>query len=107
MFKFGKRSLRHINTCHEDLQIILHEAIKDSRMDFGVSEGYRSIERQEFLFNTGKSKVRKGKHNFDPSQAVYIYAYIPGKRGLAYNIANLAYLGGVITSTAKRLLREG
>lgn len=41
-------------------------------MDFTIIEGHRSPERQEELFNTGMSKVRRSKHNDSPSNAVDI-----------------------------------
>ena len=108
---FGKRSKEKLSTCHKDLQLIAEESLKVSQMDFGVSEGHRTIEKQQEYFNSGKSKVDgikiKGKHNYQPSLAFDIYAYISGKPKLAFNTSNLAYLGGVITATAKRLLNEG
>ena len=110
-YQFGKRSKEKLAQCHADLQLIANESLKVSRMDFGVSEGHRTIEKQQEYFNAGKSKVDgikiKGKHNYQPSLAIDIYAYIPGKGSLAYNTNNLAYLGGVLTATAKRLLNEG
>lgn len=111
IYIFGKRSKEKLATCHPDLQLIANESLKVSRMDFGISEGYRTIEKQQEYFITGRSKVDgikiKGKHNYCPSLAFDIYAYVPGKPNLAYNIANLAYLGGIITSTSQRLLNEG
>lgn len=108
---FGKRSKEKLATCHPDLQLIANESLKVSRMDFGISEGNRSIEKQLEYFYTGKSKVDgikiKGKHNYQPSLAFDLYAYISGKPHLAFNVANLAYLGGVLTATANRLLNEG
>lgn len=110
-YVFGKRSKEKLSQCHPDLQLIAEEALKVSSMDFGVSEGHRSLEKQMEYFNSGRSKVDgikiKGKHNYQPSLAFDIYAYISGKPKLAYNTSNLAYLGGVITATAKRLLNEG
>jgi len=108
---FGKRSKEKLCTCHIDLQLIAEESLKVSQMDFGISEGHRTVEKQLEYYYTGKSKIdginKKGKHNYQPSLAFDIYAYVPGKPKLAYNIANLSYLGGVITATAKRLLNEG
>lgn len=108
---FGTRSKEKLSQCHVDLQLIAEESLKVSSMDFGVSEGHRTIEKQLEYYRTGRSKVDgikiKGKHNYQPSLAIDIYAYIPGKPKLAFNISNLAYLGGVLTATAKRLLNEG
>jgi peptidoglycan L-alanyl-D-glutamate endopeptidase CwlK len=111
MKEFGTRSKEKLSTCHRDLQIIAEESLKVSQVDFGISEGHRTVEKQQEYFNTGKSKIdginKKGKHNHQPSLAMDVYAYVPGKPKLAFNVSYLAYLGGVITSVAKRLLNEG
>ena len=94
MYQFGKRSREKLAQCHADLQLIATESLKVSSIDFGVSEGHRSIEKQQEYFNSGKSKVDgikiKGKHNYQPSLAIDIYAYIPSKPKLAFNTNNLA-----------------
>lgn len=110
-FSFGDRSKTKLASCHKDLQIIAEESLKVSMIDFGISEGHRSLEKQLEYFNTGKSKIDgikiKGKHNFIPSMAFDFYAYIEGKPKLSFDNFHLIYLGGVITATANRLLNEG
>ena len=110
-YTFGNRSKEKLTSIHPDLQLIFEESLKVTQVDFGVSEGHRAVEKQLEYFNTGKSKIdginKKGKHNSQPSMAGDIYAYVSGKPKLAYSIAYLSYLGGVITATAKRLLNEG
>ena len=68
--RFGERSLGKLETCHKDLQKIMKLAISRSLIDFGISEGHRSIERQNLLFRQKKSKIdginRKGKHKLQP-----------------------------------------
>ncbi len=109
-FKFGNSSTTKLLTCHEDLQKVLHLAITRSRIDFGISEGHRSLARQNQLFDEGKSQIdgikKKGKHNFDPSMAVDIYVYHPDletRRKLVYDKASLCYIAGVIISCAEDL----
>ncbi|MFY0629281.1 MAG: hypothetical protein JXR05_02800 [Flavobacteriaceae bacterium] len=113
-FKFGKRSKEKLATCHEDLQKILNLAISRSRVDFGISEGHRSIERQNELFREGKSKIdgitKKGKHNSNPSEATDIYGYHPDletRRKLAYDKVTLSYIGGIIDACAAELFEKG
>ena len=110
-FTFGKRSREKLSQCHPDLQLIAEESLKLSSIDFGISEGHRSVEKQQEYFRTGKSKVdgikKKGKHNYQPSLAFDFYAYIPGKPSEAFSMHNLTYLAGVITATARRLYNEG
>lgn len=109
-FTFGKRSLDNLSTCHYDLDVIMNVALKSSMVDFGISEGHRSLERQFKLFTEGKSRIdgkrRKGKHNYYPSLAVDIYAYVPGRKNLAFDKVHLAYLGGHITAIAEMLYQE-
>lgn len=111
MFKFGDRSVKNLNTAHKDLQLIMREALRTSMVDFGVSEGYRTLERQQKMYNEGKSRIdgvnRKGKHNYNPSLAVDIYAYVEGRKDLAFDKVHLAYLGGHIMATAAALLAKG
>ncbi len=72
-YVFGKRSKEKLAQCHADLQLIANEALKVSRMDFGISEGHRTIEKQQEYFHAGKSKVDgikiKEKNNYQPKQA--------------------------------------
>ena len=49
--KFGNRSKKRLSTCDEDLQKIMNLAIQRTIVDFGITEGHRSVERQQELFN--------------------------------------------------------
>ena len=75
MAKFGKRSKERLATCHPDLQKVFNEGIK--HVDCAVLEGMRNEERQNKLFDEGKTKVRypNGRHNNDPSYAVDVTPY--------------------------------
>lgn len=112
--RFGKRSQSKLNTCHEDLIKIMTLAISRSDIDFGISEGHRSLDRQYQLFLEGKSKIdgldKKGKHNLTPSEAVDIYVYHPDRitqRKIIYDKKHLSYIGGVIMSCAQELYDKG
>lgn len=113
MYSFGSTSEEKLKNCHKDLQLIFRLAIKRSKIDFGISEGHRSIQKQLQYFNEGKSKVDgvkvKGKHNFLPSEAVDIYAYHPDletRRKLAYDKSHLSYIAGVVDSCAEELFAK-
>lgn len=114
MYKFGERSNKNLDTCHPDLQLIARTVISRSKVDFGISEGHRSVERQYQLFLEGKSKIdgktKKGKHNYDPSLAIDIYIYHPDvdlRRKMAYSTIHLAYIAGLFDSVAVELLSKG
>lgn len=107
-FNLGSTSVDRLYTCHIDLILVAKEAIKVSDVDFGISEGNRSLKRQKLLFDAGKSKIdgitKKGNHNYSPSRAFDVYAYVNGKA--SWRESYLAYLGGVIMGTANRLYEE-
>lgn len=105
MGTFSKTSQERLATCHPLLQQVANEAIKTCPVDFGIAEGNRTIERQQQLFKEGKSKIdgitQKGKHNYIPSEAFDIYAYVNGK--ISYDAATLSFIAGFIISTAIKL----
>lgn len=102
IYKFGTTSKERLSTCHEDLQKVLESAIALSPIDFGIAEGHRTIERQKQLFDEGKSKIdgitKKGKHNYSPSLAVDVYAFVNGKA--SWDAKELCLIAGVILSVA-------
>jgi peptidoglycan L-alanyl-D-glutamate endopeptidase CwlK len=108
-YKFSTTAASRLATCHSDLQKIMNLAIELTDMDFGIAEGHRSIERQQQMYKDGKSKIdgitRKGKHNYSPSLAVDIYAFVNGKASWA--VADLMFLNGIITAAAKILKAQG
>lgn len=75
MPSFGQRSLSNLETCHPDLQRVLHEAIK--HFDFSVIWGHRDKVAQDEAFLNGKSRNRwpTSNHNTNPSTAVDIVPY--------------------------------
>ena len=68
-FKFSERSLKNLAQCHQHLQLIAHEAIKE--FDFVVICGHRGEKEQNEAFAKGTSKLRypHSKHNKTPSLA--------------------------------------
>lgn len=75
MPKFGRRSRKNLETCHEDLQELFNEVIK--YFDCTVIQGHRGKEEQNKYFDEGKSKVKypHGRHNASPSNAVDVVPY--------------------------------
>ena len=75
MPKFGTRSKKNLYTAHHDLIKVFKEVVKN--FDCTVIEGHRSKERQNKLFDEGKSKLQypNGNHNATPSRAVDIAPY--------------------------------
>jgi len=75
MYKWGPRSKKHLVTLDERLQKVLNEVIK--YVDCSIIEGHRSAERQNKLFEEGRTKVKypHGRHNSNPSRAVDVVPY--------------------------------
>ena len=102
-YKFGKTSLERLSTCDDRLQNLFMIAISRSPVDFGIAEGHRTIARQKKLYDEGKSKIdgvtRKGKHNYSPSRAVDVYAWVNGKA--SWDKKHLILIAGVVLACAK------
>lgn len=96
MYKFGARSQQKLNTCHNDIQEVLNEAIQI--IDFTVLCGHRGQKEQNDHFHAGRSKVQypDSKHNSMPSIAVDIAPYPIDWN----NIERFAQLGGIIKGIA-------
>lgn len=77
MFELSQRSLSRLEGVDERLVKVVCAAIKLSNVDFGVSEGLRSEERQKELVSKGASKTMKSKHL--EGKAVDLVGYIGGQ----------------------------
>ena len=75
MPRFGTRSKQRLATCDERLQKVFNEVIK--YIDCSVLEGHRGQERQDKLYEEGKTKLKfpNGRHNMAPSNAVDVTPY--------------------------------
>lgn len=62
MFKFSTKSEQLLNTVYKELNILAHEVIKISPIDFSITEGFRDRMKQKELYNEGKSRTLKSKH---------------------------------------------
>lgn len=118
-FKFGTKSKVKLATCHRDIQKVLNLAISRSKVDFGISEGTRSLAKQQEYYAIGRTVdkhkntitnvdgvTKKGKHNHSPSLAVDIYVWHSNsstRKKISYDEAHLSYVAGVIDSCAAEL----
>lgn len=85
--KFSKRSIERLETCHPDLQRVARRALELSPYDFGITEGVRTVERQNDLVKQGASTTMHSRHiaNADGvSEALDIAVYI--ESGLTWKI---------------------
>lgn len=72
-FKLSERSLRKLEGVEKDLVNVVLEAIKLTKVDFGVTYGLRTLEEQKELFESGRSQTMKSKHL--EGRAVDLVAY--------------------------------
>ena len=75
MPKFGRKSRERLSTCDNKLQKLFNEVIK--HVDCSILEGHREKDRQNKLYEEGKTKVKypDGRHNRQPSSAVDVTPY--------------------------------
>lgn len=74
MFKLSKRSLSRLEGVDTKLQDVIKLAIQYTNIDFGVTQGLRTIKEQRELVAKGASKTMKSKHI--DGKAVDLVAYI-------------------------------
>lgn len=77
-FKLSKRSLANLEGVDKRLQQVVHFAIGETKVDFAVICGLRTIEEQRKLFESGASQTMESKHL--RGHAVDLMAYV-GSRG--------------------------
>ena len=75
MPQFGKKSKEQLATCNEKLRRVFNEVIKT--VDCSVLEGHRDKDRQDSLYEEGKTKVKypHGRHNEFLSRAADVVPY--------------------------------
>lgn len=56
------RSLKNLEGVHQDLVLVVHRAAEITDIDFIVTEGLRTLEKQKLLFEKGASKTMKSRH---------------------------------------------
>ena len=81
-WSYSQRSLTRLGTCHEDLQLLMREALADPECpsDITIIEGHRGQARQDQLVEEGKSQLMwpRSRHNSMPSMAVDVAPYVNG-----------------------------
>lgn len=62
MYSLSEKSINKLDGVNSFLVQVVKRAIELSTIDFGVTEGLRTVERQKELFATGKTQTMKSKH---------------------------------------------
>ena len=74
MFKLSTRSMSRLEGINPDLITVVTEAIKLTKIDFGVTCGMRTVEEQEKLVASGASQTMNSRHL--KGRAVDLVAYV-------------------------------
>ena len=61
-YVLGQRSLDRLKGVHADLQKVVRRAIELTPIDFTITEGLRTVERQKALVAAGASQTMKSRH---------------------------------------------
>ncbi|HCP5357867.1 TPA: M15 family metallopeptidase [Escherichia coli] len=91
-FSFSHRSENNMKGVNPRLVAIARRALVLSEVDFGITEGLRTKERQKQLFEQGKSMTMNSRHL--TGDAIDVVAYIDGKVSwdwLLYEITSRAF----------------
>jgi peptidoglycan LD-endopeptidase CwlK len=72
-FKLSARSIKKLEGVEKDLVAVVMDAIKLTKVDFGVTYGVRTLAEQEKLYASGRSQTMKSKHL--DGRAVDLVAY--------------------------------
>jgi hypothetical protein len=75
MPRYSNKSKESLASCDERLQDVFNEVI--NYVDCSILEGHRSKERQNKLYDEGRTKVKypNGRHNSNPSKACDVTPY--------------------------------
>lgn len=76
-FRFSTRSRQRMTGVHPALVGVMEEAIRRSPVDFMITEGLRSPDRQAALVRVGASRTLKSRHL--TGHAVDVAALLDGK----------------------------
>ena len=76
-FRFSSRSLRNLEAVHPDLVAVAHRALQITEIDFIVTEGLRTREKQMELVRAGASRTTRSRHL--TGHAIDIAAWVAGQ----------------------------
>lgn len=108
MHKYSNTSIKRLNTCHPDLQLIFHTVLP--LIDHSIFCGHRDQLSQHYAFKTKKSKLDwpDSKHNRTPSMAVDAGPYFKELKNTDWDdYLAFALFAGHVMAVAKMLFIDG
>lgn len=98
-FALGAKSLARLEGAHPDLVRVVKRAIEITPVDFTVTEGLRTVERQRALVAAGASQTMKSRHI--TGHAVDLAALVLGE--VRWDWPLYAKLAGAMKAAAKEV----
>lgn len=83
-FKLSKRSLSRLEGVHPDLVEVVKTAIEITKIDFGVTQGVRTLQEQKQLVASGASQTMNSRH-------------LPQSDGFSHAVDVVAYVGSRVS----------
>lgn len=84
MYRLSQKSIDELKGVDPRLVAVVKRAIQITKVDFGVTEGLRSLATQKKFVAQGKSKTMNSKHL--TGNAVDLVAYVDGKVSWELNL---------------------
>ena len=78
-FRLSQRSLDRLDGVHPDMAAVVERAIQLTDVDFGVTQGVRTLDEQQANVAAGRSQTMRSKHLLQDdgfSHAVDVVAYV-------------------------------
>lgn len=97
--QFGTRSEKNLVGVHPDLVKVMRRAIEITTIDFGITEGLRTKERQKELFDQKKSRTMNSRHL--TGHAVDVMAYVNGNGSWMWSLYEV--INHAVQSASKEL----
>jgi len=94
-FAFSKKSSNRLKGVHPDLVRVMQEAIRISPVDFGISQGVRTLDEQRKLYAKGRTEPGPKVTNTMQSK------HLIQKGGYGEAVDIVCYLGSEITWSEK------
>jgi peptidoglycan L-alanyl-D-glutamate endopeptidase CwlK len=106
-YTFGPTSAAKLATCDDRLQRVARRALGYGVMDFAITEGLRTLEKQQEEFRAGRSQIdgikKLSMHQHQPSRAIDVMPWPAEVNGVNVwkDTQRFAVLAGLLLAAAK------
>ena len=98
-FRFSARSLKNLTGVHPELVRVAARALQLTTVDFVVTEGRRTLDRQKLLVSQGASKTLNSRHL--TGHAIDVAALLNGT--VTYNVESMTAVARAFKQAASEL----